>query len=64
MAEYRKQYLDHLERWLNYEEDSSTPPVVEEGKATPPKKPLSPKPRKRVDSFVGEACRDIAREFA
>lgn len=64
MANYRKQYLDHLGRWLNYEEDFSSPPTVEEGSKSPVKKSLSPKPRKRVDSFVDEARRDIARDLA
>lgn len=64
MTNYRKQYLDHLERWLNYEEESSAPPIVEEGKTPPRKEPLPPKPRKRVDSlgFIDEARCDIARE--
>ena len=72
MADYRKQYLDHLERWLNYKEESSTPPIIEERKKQPPKKPSPPKPRKRVDSLgfadslglIDEARRDIACEVA
>lgn len=70
MAACRKQYLNHLKRWLNYEKESSTPPIVEECKAPPPKKPLPPKPRKRVDSqgsvdeqgFVNVARYEVARE--
>ncbi|KAJ4395323.1 hypothetical protein N0V91_010922 [Didymella pomorum] len=72
MADYKKQYLDHLERWLNYEEASSTPPIVEEGQKSPPKKPSPPKPRLRVDSvcftdassFLGQARLEIAHEVA
>ncbi|KAF1924741.1 uncharacterized protein M421DRAFT_95278 [Didymella exigua CBS 183.55] len=64
MAADRKAYLDHLARWLDYEEESSTPPPVVDGTALPPKKPNQPKPRKRVDSFVDEARREIARDVA
>ena len=70
MADYRIQYLDRLERWLNYEEVSSTPPIVDKGKKPPPKKPSPPKPRPRVDSlgftdassFIDQARLEIARE--
>jgi hypothetical protein len=63
MAGDRAKYLDHLERWLNYEESSSSPPLDDDVKAdmsVPTTKPLDIMTRNRIDSFVDECCKNIA----
>ncbi|KAJ4330863.1 hypothetical protein N0V87_009625 [Didymella glomerata] len=62
MANYRKQYLDHLERWLNYEEESSTPPIVEDGKIPPTKKSLLPVPCLPIVLPLPSCAREEASE--
>ena len=59
MARDRTKYLDHLERWLNYEEDLLSPPLDDDAmaqKPVPTTKPTGIVMRNRIDSFVGEEC--------
>ena len=62
MSEDRYNYLDHLERWLNYGHNIETPQIARA--VLPPKPRVEPMPRKRVDSFVDEERRKVAREVA
>lgn len=62
MADDRANYLDHLERWLNYEDDLDSPQVAQG--VLPAKPRAEPPPRKRVDSFVYEERRKVAHEVS
>jgi hypothetical protein len=67
MAGDRAKYLDHLERWLNYEESSSSPRLDDDVKADmslPTNKPTDIVTRNRIDLFVDEYCVNIALEVA
>jgi hypothetical protein len=65
MAGDRAKYLDHLERWLNYEESSSSPRLdddddVKAHMSVPTTKPIDIVTQNRIDSFVDEYCVNIA----
>ncbi|KZM21403.1 uncharacterized protein EKO05_0006161 [Ascochyta rabiei] len=69
MAEEKATYLDHLERWLNYEDALDSPPLAD-GMNT--EKVAQPVVHKRVDSFIAsdhpgaalEAAEEDARDVA
>lgn len=62
MADDRANYLDHLERWLNYEDELDSPQVTQG--IVPPKPRAEPSQRKRVDSFVDGERRKVAHEVS
>ncbi|KAF9698248.1 hypothetical protein EKO04_003355 [Ascochyta lentis] len=63
MAEEKATYLDHLERWLNYEDELDSPPLAEGVNAQTVAEPVV---RERVDSFVeserSRVALDVAKE--
>lgn len=59
MAKDQASYLEHLERWLDYEDDLDSPQLAEGVLLSKPKTEV---PRKRVGSFLDNKRRKQAKE--